>query len=277
MSQVLKILTHSGTFHADEVFACALLKIIYKDIEVTRSRDKELIDYAHNDSEIVVIDVGEKFEAPKNNFDHHQDMALPASAGLVWNEYKNKWITDQRITNKIYENLIRGIDAIDKNTDNILKEIEDLTYCIRTISQVIGGFNRDPNDHELQQKQFFKAIEVAIEVLLNEKYKAEGQFRSEMIWKQGEFHKSFAIFSEYCSVWKERSRKYADDFGNPLIRFAVMPNPQGWQILSIDSKRYPLPEKINNKDLVFAHKARFIAIFKTKDSAVSFARSICMS
>lgn len=274
MSGKIEILTHSGMFHADEVFACALLKLIYGEIEVTRTRDIEIIKQAQGNKDVCVIDVGERFEAEANNFDHHQNMDLPASAGLVWDAFKDKWIEDKPVTNKIYENLIKGIDAIDKNTDNILMQIEDLSFCVRSISQVIGGFNRDPNDHELQQKQFYQAVDLAVDVLNNEKYKAEGQYRSEKVWKEGEFHEKFAVFDEYCSVWKERSKRYKDDFGHPRIRFAVMPNPQGWQILSIDAKKYPLPEKINNDNLVFLHKALFIAIFNSKESAVDFAATL---
>ena len=39
-----KIVTHSGNFHTDEVFACATLSILNKgNIEIARSRDGELL------------------------------------------------------------------------------------------------------------------------------------------------------------------------------------------------------------------------------------------
>ena len=46
--KMLKIGTHNGHFHADEVLACAMLKMLpqYKDSEIVRSRDpKEGIFY----------------------------------------------------------------------------------------------------------------------------------------------------------------------------------------------------------------------------------------
>ena len=67
----VKIITHSGSFHADEVFAVATLKLMLgKDfeIEVIRSRDKS--DW---DSGDYVVDVGGVYDPSRQRFDHHQE------------------------------------------------------------------------------------------------------------------------------------------------------------------------------------------------------------
>lgn len=52
---LMKIGTHSGSFHCDEAFGCFLLKQLpeYKDAEIVRSRDPAVLDECD-----VVIDVG---------------------------------------------------------------------------------------------------------------------------------------------------------------------------------------------------------------------------
>ena len=53
--EYLIIGTHSGTFHADEVLACAMLALSgsYKEIWVVRTRDPEILSKCH-----IIVDVG---------------------------------------------------------------------------------------------------------------------------------------------------------------------------------------------------------------------------
>ena len=46
MKQIMKIGTHNGAFHCDEVLACAMLKQLpeYKEAEIVRTRDQALLD-----------------------------------------------------------------------------------------------------------------------------------------------------------------------------------------------------------------------------------------
>ncbi|MEX2010580.1 MAG: MYG1 family protein, partial [Parcubacteria group bacterium] len=47
------IATHSGMYHADDVFAVATLLMVYPDAEVIRTRDMEKIQEAE-----IAVDVG---------------------------------------------------------------------------------------------------------------------------------------------------------------------------------------------------------------------------
>ena len=40
----MNILTHNGDFHADELFAIALLKHAFGEVDITRTRHKEFIN-----------------------------------------------------------------------------------------------------------------------------------------------------------------------------------------------------------------------------------------
>ena len=66
-----KIGTHNGVFHADDVFACATLSLIFPDSEIVRSRDPKIL--ASCDFR---VDVGGKYDPSTNDFDHHQGKIL---------------------------------------------------------------------------------------------------------------------------------------------------------------------------------------------------------
>ena len=49
----ITIATHNGSFHADDLFACATLKLLYSDATIIRTRDQALLDPAD-----IVLDIG---------------------------------------------------------------------------------------------------------------------------------------------------------------------------------------------------------------------------
>jgi uncharacterized UPF0160 family protein len=100
---IKKAVTHPGIFHADDVFAAAILRLKTGEpmlIIERRNPTQEDLD----DPSIVVFDVGGQFDPVKNNYDHHQrDFDLErdpaegygiegeenplASAGLLWTQF----------------------------------------------------------------------------------------------------------------------------------------------------------------------------------------------
>src|SRR5262245_18170119 len=90
----LKVITHDGSFHADDIFASAALTILFKKrgekFEIVRTRDESVFptgDY--------VYDVGSIYDEEKNRFDHHQpggagdrgDGIPYSSFGLIWKKH----------------------------------------------------------------------------------------------------------------------------------------------------------------------------------------------
>ena len=57
-----QVVVHNGVFHADDVFAVALLRLVAGDFKVIRTRD---VEYLHEAPGRLIIDVGEDI------FDHH--------------------------------------------------------------------------------------------------------------------------------------------------------------------------------------------------------------
>ena len=84
------IVTHGGKFHADDAWAVAVLKVLFPDSKVVRTRDAATIEAGD-----FAIDVGGIWDPATGRFDHHQKgfsgartSGVPyASAGLVWREY----------------------------------------------------------------------------------------------------------------------------------------------------------------------------------------------
>src|ERR1035437_6788637 len=92
--KIIKLVTHNGAFHADDLFACATLSLLLKKknlkYKIIRTRDENIIK--HGD---YVFDVGGIYNPAKNRFDHHQagfkekrkNGIVYSSFGLVWKKY----------------------------------------------------------------------------------------------------------------------------------------------------------------------------------------------
>lgn len=123
----LRVGTHDGEFHADEVLAIASLKIaaskseglIIPEIEVVRTRDPEVLETCD-----VLVDVGSEYDPARNLFDHHQEGGagersnkIPyASLGLIWKEV-GPTVCDgsQDCADFVDGHLIQLIDAYDNH------------------------------------------------------------------------------------------------------------------------------------------------------------------
>ncbi|CAH0731437.1 unnamed protein product, partial [Brenthis ino] len=177
----MKIGTHDGTFHCDEVFACYMLKLLpeYKDAEIVRTRDMNKLKECD-----IVVDVGSVFDHDKKLYDHHQrefnetlSSLRPelgekykiklSSAGLVYIYYGERVIQaaakDQQLTphnlsiiyKKVYENLVEEIDAIDNGVPMTDSEPR---YKIRThLSSRVHRINpRWNSDRTIDYDDLFK-------------------------------------------------------------------------------------------------------------------------
>lgn len=255
-----KVITHNGVFHADEVFAIALLKKLNKVLSISRTRDSSEIKKAIDDETTIVIDCGGEYNPLMMNFDHHQDLNLPASNMLILHALKG--MLGVSYSSKLMK-LFLAISDYDTNRNDIHQQWEKFNKDknLMNVNNIIAGFNRNPNDDALQMECFEKAVDFAIQVIDNIFYQINEEAKAESIYDNKEvINDTVAIFNEFCPIWKEK-----DEF-----IFAIMPNPQGWSLNSKNSTKYPLPE-FTHDDLVFQHKGKFIAVFKTKEAAIECA------
>jgi uncharacterized UPF0160 family protein len=176
----MRIATHDGSFHADEVFAIATLQLLGEDpagapasLELVRTRDRDLIAGAD-----LRIDVGFRDDPATGDFDHHQrsfDRARPngvryASFGLVWREYGARVCGgDEQVAAAVDATLVQSVDAADSGQRLAELIIDDVHPM--TVGGVIGGLNGrwDETLTPVEERvRFDQALELARGVLARE-------------------------------------------------------------------------------------------------------------
>lgn len=76
------IITHPGSAHFDDVTAVSLILAVHSDTQFKIER-REPTQAELDNPEIWVVDVGDRHEPEKLNFDHHQSLESPAGFVLV--------------------------------------------------------------------------------------------------------------------------------------------------------------------------------------------------
>ena len=111
------VATHSGSFHADDVFACALLKRYMQtpetdNIEFIRTRDQAIIDGAD-----VVVDVGGIYDPENCRFDHHQNdyTGTKSSVGMVLDYLEQYEIVNPDVAAEFRSAIVDELDDADTN------------------------------------------------------------------------------------------------------------------------------------------------------------------
>ena len=268
------VVTHDGVFHADEVFAVALLKILCKlsgQTKIVRTRDKDFLEKAKSDSEIFVIDVGQSLWRERKNFDHHQDVNIRSAFGLVVAAYLQELVRGVEVplhgifTRKFMQ-FVDTIDDWDCNRNNAHAIAADLPAGWRNLSQIIAGFNRIEYGDDYQNDAFTEAVEFAIAILHNEIYATQKAAEADLAYDSRLiFGNNIALFDTFSPVWKSK--------GDHL--FAVMPHTNGWQVLARDTALAIIPSNAGSfPGFIFRHAAGFIATFTTKENAVNFAKTL---
>lgn len=171
------IVTHDGVFHADEVFATALIKLVAKSsnnqIKVIRTRNPKMLQEHLTLETSIVIDVG------NSEFDHHQELKyntingeqIPMSSfGLVHKKF-----------------LELGLIFFDKDLQNLVTEIDkaDNGVAPSTMSTLVRTFTPNWNDTSdtAMDCAFYRAVDFAKVILENMFEKTKLNFFAEEIIK----------------------------------------------------------------------------------------------
>jgi uncharacterized UPF0160 family protein len=154
------IATHSGTFHADDVFGVGVLMGVFPSHTLLRTRNKDLIASAD-----YVVDVGGTWDAASGRFDHHQrgfEGARPerlvdghsvpgvgyASAGLVWSTfgaaYVSAWAASHSqtldaaavasVVGSIDHSLVQYLDIVDTGQGDVAPGIFGLSALVAQLN-----------------------------------------------------------------------------------------------------------------------------------------------
>lgn len=186
MSTRKTLATHSGTFHADDVFGIAVLMGVFPDYTLVRTRREERLAQAD-----FVVDVGGEWDAARGRFDHHQrgfDGARPArevdgasvpgvgyaSAGLLWTAYGKDYVQTvaqsrgyplddaevARTVAAIDHALVQYLDLVDTGQADVAPGIFGLSALI---SQLNTSWIEEQNLEKdaiaaLQDQRFLQAV-----------------------------------------------------------------------------------------------------------------------
>src|SRR3989344_5773340 len=179
MKNLKKILvTHNGSFHTDDVFACAALSLLLErekvPFEIIRTRDEGVIAKAD-----YVFDVGGVYDAEQNRFDHHQPGGAGkrengieySSFGLVWRKFGEKLCGSREAADLLDKKLVAPIDALDNGFDLVEKTHSVFPYLIQDFFRVMRPTWRE-TDSKIDE-MFLKSVSIAKEILIREIIYAE--------------------------------------------------------------------------------------------------------
>lgn len=284
-------ITHSGTFHADEIFATLILSKIIPEITIIRLPEigEEI------EKNVIVYDIG------GGRFDHHQlggngerqNGVKYAACGLIWKAYGKEFLKKYDVKeidytwNYIDKNLIQFIDA---NDNGGLPKLET-DYRNVHISYIIGLFNPKWNEEVDSDEMFIKALELA-EIIFDEfikdtisKIKAK-DLVEEAIKKS----KDGIMILDKFIPWKE-FLLHSENPKSQNIMFVIFPSKRGGfnlyavpkEIGSFENRKN-LPKEwcgLREEDLQkvtgvksarFCHNAGFICSTEEKEDAIKLAQ-----
>jgi uncharacterized UPF0160 family protein len=277
--------THDGSFHADEVTACALLllfELIDRD-KIVRTRNYEELSQCE-----YVCDVGGVYDPPKKLFDHHQvDYQGPlSSAGMVLLYLEQTGVITSKEKDFFDQTLVFGVDAHDNG-----KELHSKGVC--TYSHIISNFVPIPHDAsgETLNEAFFEALDFAVGHLTRmwKRYQYIQSCRQIVAESMAE-GKEYLIF-DISIPWMEIF--FDMDGINHPAKFVIMPSGLHWKLRGIPPTleekmkvRTLLPQEwagLLEKNLqkvtplkgaIFCHKGRFISVWETRENALEAVKYV---
>lgn len=297
MQKPTSLITHDGEFHLDEMFSSIVLREIYPEANLVRTRNREIIDQSSGQS--IIFDVGMSYIPEEGRFDHHQpeppkrlDGGTYSSFGLVWKHYgktyldkcfvQADWIED--IWAKIDSTIVRAIDMADNgelpspepgSPEHILQSTT-LHAVIRALypsengswdgafesaSKICTQFLKGTIHHHCNDMRKAKLVEQAIEAQWGSPVLIlqEGSSYDEIIQRRGADHVRF-ITHPRGKEWLIRAAPVAPgrfDFKHYM--------PESWAGLEYED----LDRETGHPGGVFCHRGRWIAAHSTREGALA--------
>ena len=223
--------THSGKFHADDVFSAALL--LYLNPEITITRGNRVSD----DFEGIVFDIG------RGRYDHHQKDSRVrengiayAAFGLLWEELGAE-ILGEELSDKFDESFVQPLD----NNDNTGEKNE--------LASLIGNFNPTWDAEGSNDEAFFQAVSVAGMILENKFDRYRGNERADKRVEE--------IYERHMQVFHDREKHCEDAkililpefvpcqkfLSETSIAFVIFPSNRGGYCIQPQKKEYSMNYK----------------------------------
>jgi len=287
-----KLITHNGSFHADDVFAAATLSMMLgkngESFEIIRTRDPEIINTGD-----YVFDVGGIYDYKTDKFDHHQKGGAGkrengveySSFGLVWKKFGLELVQSQKVFQIIDEKLVAPIDAGDNGLDLVENKYDVSPYFLQYF---FFSMNSTWNENDLSNDEMFlKSVEIAKIILSREIIQARDFVlaEEEIIedYKNSEDKKIIILRKDYSY------ENILNRFPEPLFVIYPRTDSVSWGVRTVredpksfkSRKNLPISwaglrdeelQKITGvKDAIFCHRALFLAVARSKEGAIKLA------
>lgn len=270
---------HDGTFHADEITACALLILfdLIDEDKIIRTRDLHLLGRCE-----FVCDVGGRYDADEKLFDHHQvDYQGPlSSAGMILQYLRDVDLLKPNGYEFFNQSLVMGVDAHDNGKDPLIPGYSSFSHVISNFTPI-----RYDCTAEEQDRAFHQALQFTCDHLRR-------------LWERFNYTQSCREIiadcmskSQKCLVF-DRSLPWIETFfelqgaDHPAL-FVIMPSGSHWKLRGIPPTyqdrmkvRLPQPQEwagLLDEELkrvsgisgaIFCHKGRFISVWETQKDAL---------
>jgi uncharacterized UPF0160 family protein len=247
----VKIVTHNGPYHSDDIFAVATLCLFLGkgvQAEIIRTRDNKIIADAD-----FAVDVGGAYSPELKIFDHHQEggagerpNGVPyASFGLVWKMYGEKLSGGTEIAEMIDERVVQPIDAEDngvKISSSLFKGITPYTT-----QDLFSTFSPTWKETDIDTDAVFKSCVNIAKKVLEREIKTSQDMKEAKRLIEGHYENSddkrVVVLDKYYP-WKTLISEYNE----PL--FVVYPSLGGgaWHVQGVPKHkdsfrpRLPFPE-----------------------------------
>ena len=271
--------THSGKFHADDVFSAALLLYLNPEIMITRG------NRVPEDFDGIVFDIG------RGQYDHHQkdsrirENGIPYAAfGLLWEELGAD-ILGEDLAQRFDEAFVQPLD----NNDNTGEKNE--------LATLIGNFNPTWDAEGSNDEAFFQAVSVAGMILENKFERFRGNERADKRVEE--------IYAHHEQAVHDRE-KHRDDarililpefvpcqkfLSETEIAFVIFPSNRGGYCIQPQKKEYSMNYKcsfpsswlgLEGEELasvtglesaIFCHKGGFLMTCGTLEDSILACRS----
>jgi uncharacterized UPF0160 family protein len=291
MDKIYRIITHSGNFHADEIFAVAALELYLdgKPYEVVRSRDPEV--WKTGD---FVVDVGMEYDPSRGRFDHHQEggagkreNGIPYSSfGLIWKHFGEAISGSKEVADAIDRKLGYPIDL----GDNGIESYTPTEYGVHPylLHDVVLAYRPTWKEGEIQDVRFMELVKmfralIEREIIV-ERDRIEGAHLVEEAYRTAEDKRLIVLDGQY--PWQEVLS------GKPEPIYVVKPKHQatGWEVECVRddvhrfANRKNLPVAWSAKsgeelakitgvpDAVYCHAKLWVAVARSKEGALALAK-----
>jgi uncharacterized UPF0160 family protein len=300
-SKVKRLITHSGSFHADDLFSFVVLSNLFPDAHLVRTRDEAVLQQAGEAD--IVFDVGMKFSASERRYDHHQrekpsrpDGAPYSALGLIWKHHGHDYLqaniafedkdTIDRVWSRIDRDFIYFIDC----TDNGIYP-EGVTHkgAATSISLMIEQFNPVFDDIDADYEKAFMNAAGVCRKFLDARIKTEAAYeRARKIVLAAISETTDPRIIELPSSLDWNGHIF--DLENQDVLYAVYPAHGNWYcsaaktaVGSFDNRK-SLPEtwaglrgadlaKVSNvDDAVFCHEKLFVCVAESRDGILEMVR-----